>query len=113
MISRLDHNCLDKFLNETQDQDTTFETKAVTLKTKTKTVKILSRDKTLSRDLPSLHIGHIYLLKYVGIFYILRSKITANVMKNVYHAFVHSYMYWQYCIELKCMLILTLHTLIN
>jgi len=44
-ISRLGHNCLDKCLDETQDQDT-FETKikAVTLKTKTKTVKILSRN---------------------------------------------------------------------
>jgi len=40
------HNCLDKCLDETRDQDTTFETKtkAVTLKTKTKRVKILSRD---------------------------------------------------------------------
>jgi len=46
MISRLDHNGLDNFLDETRDQDTTFKTKtkAVTLKTKTNTVKILSRD---------------------------------------------------------------------
>jgi len=50
MISRLGPNCLDKCLDETRDQDSTFETetktKAVTLKTKTKTKtgKLLSRD---------------------------------------------------------------------
>jgi len=38
MISRLDHNCLD----ETRDQDTTFETKTKAVTPKTKTVKILS-----------------------------------------------------------------------
>jgi len=51
--TRLGHNnCLDKCLDETRNQDITFETKtktktkAVTLKTKakTKTVEILSRD---------------------------------------------------------------------
>ena len=36
---------------------------------------------------------HIYssLLKYVGIFYKLRNRIPASVLKNVYYAFVHSY----------------------
>jgi len=58
MTLRFYHNCLDKCLDETRDQDTTFETetkiKAATLKTKTKTVKTLSRDETVSRDFPSL-----------------------------------------------------------
>jgi len=55
-------NCLHKYLDETLDQDTTIETKtitkAVTIKTKTKnnTVKILSRDETVSRDFTSLKI---------------------------------------------------------
>lgn len=42
----------------------------------------------------SEHIEHIYgyLLKYVGIFYKLRNKIPAGVMKNVYYAFVHSHL---------------------
>jgi len=52
--SRLGHNCLDKFLDETRDQDTKFETK-------TKTVKILSRDETVSRDFPSLDIASLKL----------------------------------------------------
>jgi len=41
----------------------------------------------------SEHIEHIYssLLKYVGIFYKLRNRIPASVLKNVYYAFVHSY----------------------
>jgi len=42
-------------------------------------------------------IGHIYhyLLKYVGIFYKLSIKIPAIVMKNVYYAFVHSYVLYR------------------
>ena len=41
----------------------------------------------------SEHIDTIYscLLKYVGIFYKLRNKVPAGVMKNVYYAFVHSH----------------------
>ena len=41
----------------------------------------------------STHIDHIYsvLLKYVGIFYKLRNKLPANVLKDVYFAFVHSH----------------------
>ena len=40
-----------------------------------------------------MHIELIYssLLKYVGIFYKLRNKIPASVLKNVYYAFVDSY----------------------
>lgn len=39
------------------------------------------------------HINNIYsyLLKYVGIFYKLRNRVPADVMKNVYYAFVHSH----------------------
>jgi len=57
------------------------------------------------------HICHIYhyLLKNVGKFHKLRSKIPASVMKNVYYA-LFTYMY---CMELKSMLILILYTLIN
>jgi len=54
MISRLEHNCLDKCLYETRDQDTTFETKIKAVNLKTKTVKILSQNETVSRDFPSL-----------------------------------------------------------
>ena len=41
----------------------------------------------------TVHIDHIYshLLKYVGIFYKLRNKLPAGVLKNVYFAFVHSH----------------------
>jgi len=49
MISQLDHNCFNKCLDETREQDTAFE-----IKTKTKTVKILSPDETVSRNFPSL-----------------------------------------------------------
>jgi len=42
----------------------------------------------------SEHINTInsYLLKYLGIFYKLRNRVRASVMKNVYYAFVHSHM---------------------
>ena len=38
------------------------------------------------------HIGSIYtnIIKYTGIFYKLRGKIPANIMKNIYFATVHS-----------------------
>jgi len=62
MTSGLDHNCLDTCLDETRDQDTTFETET---ETKTKTVKILSREETVSRDFPSLLAGTNFHLRFV------------------------------------------------
>jgi len=40
-----------------------------------------------------VHIDHIInkLIKFTGIFYKLRSKLTAEWLKNIYYAFVHPY----------------------
>jgi hypothetical protein len=40
------------------------------------------------------HIHHVYkkLIKYVGIFYKLRNKLPSAMLKNIYYAFVHSYL---------------------
>ena len=42
----------------------------------------------------SEHICTIYsnLLKYVGIFYKLRNRVPAGVMKNIYYAFVYAHL---------------------
>jgi len=39
------------------------------------------------------HIEYVYqkLIKYVSIFYKLRNKLSSQVLKNIYHAFVNSH----------------------